>query len=46
MKNFTSYAAGILGFTLIAVMILLNGCTSPDTTTGKLAYQSKDYAKA
>ena len=46
MKNFTKYAYGIIGFTLVAFMILLNGCTSPDTTTGKLAYQSKDYTKA
>lgn len=35
-----------LGIILLTVSIYFNGCTTAETTTGKLAFQQKDYVKA
>ena len=43
-KKFIS--AALLPLFILIIGIYLTACTSADTTTGKLAFQQKDYAKA
>jgi len=37
---------GVLSLGLIALLVTIYGCTSAETTTGKLAFQQKDFEKA
>jgi len=45
MKHLTSKFVA-LGLILLTVSVYFYGCTTAETTTGKLAYQQKDFVKA
>lgn len=46
MKVFKNILAGVMSLGLIALFVTIYGCTSAETTTGKLAFQQKDFEKA
>jgi len=46
MKVFKNILAGVMSLGLIALFVTIYGCTSAETTTGKLAFQQKDFDKA
>jgi len=41
-----AYKFVALGIFLLSISVYFYGCTTAETTTGKLAYQQKDYVKA
>jgi tetratricopeptide (TPR) repeat protein len=47
MKHYNKYFFLLLNILIIAFTVYLTGCiSSPETTTGKLAFQQKDFEKA
>lgn len=46
MKTFKKILAEVLSLGLVALFVTLYGCSSAETTTGKLAFQQKDFEKA